>query len=76
MNEFSTPEQEPITPSREIADILSGYGEELGFDAETVEEVANQPFEEAFETAYSYLTQAGLDADEVLDNFIEQPDER
>lgn len=29
------------------------------------------PFEEAFETAYSNLVSAGLDADEVLAEFME-----
>jgi len=33
------------------------------------------PFEEAFETAFGYLTQAGLDADEVLAPFMEEPEE-
>ena len=66
-------EQEP-TPSQEIAGILGVFGEEFGFDAETVEEIAELEFEEAFETAYSYLTQAGIDADEVLTLFLEEPD--
>jgi hypothetical protein len=74
MNETSPKgETEPKTPSQEIADTLAGtYGEEAGFDEETLEEIATQPFEEAFETAYSYLTQAGLDADIVLAPWMEQ----
>lgn len=72
----SFPEQSPeeLTPSQEIAGILRGFGEDYGFDPETVEEIAEQSFEEAFETAYGYLTQAGLDADEVLGSFMEQPE--
>ncbi len=61
--------------SHEIANILRGFGEEHGFDDETCEEVASQPFSEAFESAYGYLTQAGLDADEVLSHFMEEPQE-
>lgn len=61
--------------SREIADILRAYGEEHGFDAETCDEVASLPFSEAFEAAYGYLAQAGLDPDEVLASFIEETKE-
>lgn len=62
-------------PGREIADILTAYGEEHGFDPETCEEIASLPFPEAFETAYGYLTQAGLDPDEVLASFMQEPQE-
>lgn len=58
-------------PSREIANLLMSLGVEHGFDSETCEEIAQQPFEEAFQTAYGYLTQAGLNADEVLAEFTE-----
>jgi hypothetical protein len=51
--------------------VLHEFGEEYGFDYETLEEVKSLPFEAAFETAYSYLTQAGLDAGEILVRFIE-----
>lgn len=57
-------------PSIEIARILSGIGEEFGFDDETVAEIAAEPYEQAFETAYGYLMQAGLDADEILVAFV------
>jgi hypothetical protein len=68
--------QEPVTPSQEIAWMLSQYGEEAGFDSQTLDELAREPFEEAFETAYSYLTQAGIDADEALAPWIEpEPNE-
>lgn len=67
----TTEAMEQVSQSQEIAAILSGIGVEFGFDPETCQEVANQPFEEAIETAYSYLTQAGLDADEVLAHFIQ-----
>jgi hypothetical protein len=73
-------ENEPIYESQEdsgneIAEVLRGYGEEHGFDAETCEEIAAMPFPEAFETAYSYLTSAGLDADTVLACFMQEPEE-
>lgn len=58
-------------PSSEIADVLKGFSEAHGLDIETCAEIASQPFEEAFQTAYSYLTQAGLDADEILARFTE-----
>jgi hypothetical protein len=32
-------------------------------------------FEDAFETAYSYLTQAGEDPEEHLADFLEPPDD-
>ncbi len=66
MSELQRIEQEPKSPSQEIADILSGIGEEHGFDLETVAEIAAAPFEEALEMAYSYLIQADLNADVLL----------
>lgn len=69
------PSQESENSSQGIADVLSRYGEEHGFDPETCEEVAALPFEEAFSTAYGYLAQAGLDPEEVLANFMEVPAE-
>jgi hypothetical protein len=33
------------------------------------------PFPEAFETAYGYLAQAGLDPDEVLAQFMQETEE-
>jgi hypothetical protein len=67
--------EENKTPSQKIAGILREFGEELGFDSETCDEIAVMPFDEAFETAYGYVTQADLDADEVLADFIEEPKE-
>lgn len=61
-------------PSAEIARMLSVLGEEFGFDDETVAEIAAEPYDQAFETAYGYLTQAGLDPDEVLSAFVESRD--
>jgi hypothetical protein len=61
--------------SKEIAGILRGLGEEHGFDELTCEEIESMPYEEAFDTAYGYITQAGLDADEILAALIEQPEE-
>lgn len=59
-------------PSVEIARLLSSLGEEFGFDDETVAEISVEPYGQAFEMAYSYLTQAGLDADEILSVFMDQ----
>ncbi len=54
----------------EIADALTPF-EDDGLDPETRAEIAVLPFDEAFETAYGYLMQAGLDADEILAPFME-----
>ncbi len=63
-------------PGKEIADLLSSrYGEEHGFDPETCAEISAMTFDEAFETAYGYLAQAGLDPDEALAKFMEEPQE-
>jgi hypothetical protein len=62
-------ERDPV--SAEIAGLLSDIGIEHGFDPETCAEIAALPFDEAFETAYGYLLQAGLDADEVLERFMQ-----
>ena len=58
-----------------IANRLASLGEEHGFDLQTCEEIMAMPFEEAFETAYSNLVSAGLDADEILAEFMEEPQE-
>lgn len=58
-------------PSIEIARILSELGEEYGFDEETVAEISDLPYDQAFEAAYGYLLQAGLDPDDILAVFIE-----
>jgi hypothetical protein len=50
---------------------LSTLSEEHGFDDQTCYEILEMPFSEAFETAYGYLTQAGLDADTILADFME-----
>jgi hypothetical protein len=63
--------EENKTPSQNIAEILREFGEELNFDSETCDEIAAMPFEEAFEATYSYLTQAGLNDDVVLADFME-----
>ncbi len=80
MSEFfpaSNPEEREVepTPSEKLANILRSYGDDYGMDEETCQEIAEQPFEEAFETSYSYLTSAGLEADIVLADFIESPEE-
>lgn len=61
--------------SYRLANRLTSIGEEHGFDDETCYEILEMPFPEGFETAYSYLTQAGLDADEVLSEFTAEPQE-
>lgn len=58
-------------PSIEIARILSVFGEGYGFDEETVAEISDLPYDQAFEVAYGYLLQAGLDPDDILAVFIE-----
>ncbi len=68
------PSPEAEKSGQEIADVLSKYGEEHGFDPETCEEVATLPFDEAFEAAYGYLTQAGLDPETILSTFMEPPE--
>lgn len=73
-------EQEPGNESgeelgNEIADVLRPYGDEHGFDAETLDEISSMEFSEAFETAYGYCAQAGLDPDDVLARFMEAPAE-
>ena len=50
---------------------LATLGEGHGFDDQTCYEILDMPFPEAFETAYSYLTRAGLDADTILADFTE-----
>lgn len=54
----------------EIADVLASF-EDDGLDPETWAEIAVLPFDEAFETTYGYLMQAGLDADDILAPFME-----
>lgn len=71
----SGPEFEPKTPSQEIADMLgANYGEDFGFDEKTLSELAGLSFNEAFEVAYGYLTQAGIDADDALASWMENPE--
>jgi hypothetical protein len=71
MNYSDIVESLETAKSNAVADILRDIGEEYGFDAETCNEIAAQPFDEAFESAYSCLLQAGLDPDSVLDVFKE-----
>lgn len=69
-------EQQPtpeVENSKEIADLVREFGDEFGFDEGTCDELAELPFDEGFEVAYGYLTQAGLDPDEVLAPFTEEP---
>jgi len=73
MNEFlnNTPENnETLNPSQEIADKLRDI-----FDPETCDEIAEMEFEDALEAAYGYLIQAGLDADEILSEFMDEPEQ-
>ena len=57
--------------SAEIASVLARFGEEHGFDAQTLQDIKTLSFEEAFEAGYSFLIQLGLDADEILVDFLE-----
>ncbi len=67
---FNNPEFLDEPSSADIAEVLSLLGEDFGFDEETCAEVASMSFDDAFETAYGYLTQAGLDPDETLSTFF------
>jgi hypothetical protein len=58
-------------PSIEIARTLSTIGDDFGLDEETIAEMAATPYDQAFETAYGYLIQEGLDADVILSAFID-----
>lgn len=58
----------------EVIEILKEIGGDFGFDEETLQEISETLFKEAIETAYSYLTSAGLDADAVLAVFFADPD--
>lgn len=62
-------EDDPL--SLEMVTVLSELGKDHGFDDGTLEDIKSLPFEEAFETAYGCLTQAGLNADEILAQFLE-----
>jgi hypothetical protein len=67
------PEAEPQTPSQELADRLRGQGPD--FDEQTVVDIASMPFAEAFEVAFSYVTQAGMDAEKLLAAWLEPQEE-
>jgi hypothetical protein len=54
-----------------LANRLLSAGEEHGIDFRTCEELLLLDFPDAFEAAYGYLTQAELDADTILAEFIE-----
>ncbi len=62
-------ELEQCIESIEIAVLLRILGEEHGFDTETCDDIGGMTLADAFETAYSYLTQAGLDANEILAHY-------
>ena len=57
-------------PSVELARVLHSHG----FDEETIAEIAIEPYDQAFEMAYGYITQAGLDADQILSVFMKDSD--
>jgi hypothetical protein len=64
-------EKEPLpTTGRECAKILTTFGEDYGFDAQTYQEIADLPFAEALSDAYGMLMQAGLDANELLAKYF------
>lgn len=62
---------ESLLQSKMLAETVRLIGEEFGFDDETCDEIAELSFEEAIETTYGYLAQAGFDPDEVLADFID-----
>lgn len=47
--------------------------EEYGFDQETITEILALDFKDALETAYSYITSAGEDADQILAELFNKP---
>jgi hypothetical protein len=53
-----------------MAGILSGLSEEHSIDLETIEAIAYMPPEKTLTTSYNFLTQAGLNADKILADFI------
>lgn len=74
MNEIlndNTENCESLLRIEKLVETVRLIGEEFGFDDETCDEIAELSFEEAIETAYGYLAQAGFDPDEVLADFIE-----
>jgi len=56
--------------SYKIANRLLTIGEEHGFDIEICSEIYAMPFPESSEAAYGYLVQAGLNADDILAEFM------
>lgn len=58
-------------PSLEIVRVLLVYGEEFGLDEKTVVDIADSPYEHALEKAYDYLTQVGLNAERILNDFLD-----
>lgn len=54
-------------PSVAIAHILIQYG----LSDHTLTEIADRPYHESLKMAYEYLTQAGLDADDILREFMD-----
>jgi len=66
---------EQLTYSQEMVNLLRRLGEDYGFDVQTCDEIAELSFEEAFETSYGYLVQAGLDPEDVLQDYLEQPEQ-
>lgn len=61
--------------SYRLANRLATIGKRHGFDDETCYEILEMPFSEGFEAAHGYLTRAGLDPEEVLASFMEEPEE-
>jgi len=70
-NDCDAEKSESLSQSGKITETLGYFGEDFGFDEETCTEIAEMPFEEAFETAYSYLVQAEIDPEEALCDFME-----
>lgn len=74
MNEIlndNTENCESLLRIEKLVETVRLIGEEFGFDDETCDEIAELSFDEAIETTYGYLVQAGFDPDEVLADFME-----
>lgn len=64
-------ETQELGNMKKLVEILQSLDQDYGFDTETINELGQLPFEEAFSEAYSYITQAGLVAEEILVELLE-----
>ena len=68
LNDEAAGNPEHVLWSQEISALLR----QQGFDEQTCQELADEPFEQAFQDAYGLLTQLGQDADELMSPWTEQ----